>query len=355
MPIESVSGLLIPLGMLLLSLLVLLFCAERLVGASEEIGTSLGVPPFVIGITVLAVGTSLPELVTALFALHDKSSEIVVGTVLGSNIANILLILGFAAVYAREITIDWDLLHGDLPMLFGSLLLVGVFIYPVSAADLKVFQDASQQVASNGGLPQNRSFITVLEGVILISGYLLYIYYYTQQSRQLGNNPGTEEVTGGAGIGLKPIFWIAVGLIGVPIGAKFTVDAAVEIAEQLLVGKAVVAASMISVGTSLPELVVSYSAVKRKNFEMALGNVTGSNIFNTFIVMGVPAVLAPLMGDGSLLAVGEDSILFVQMPFYVATMFVFLVIVLDKKLTRTEGMIFLLSYVVFISKLYGFI
>ena len=191
--------------------------------------------------------------------------------------------------------------------------------------------------------------------MILICGYLLYIYYYSRQGGQSGNNPGMEEVTGGTRISLKSVFWIAVGLIGVPIGAKFTVDAAVEIAEQLVVGKEVVAASMISVGTSLPELVVSYSAVKRKNFEMALGNVTGSNIFNTFVVMGVPAILAPLMGNGTRLAVGEDSILFVQMPFYIATVIVFLVIVLDKKLTRTEGMIFLLSYVVFISKLYGFI
>ena len=355
MPIESVSGFIIPLGVLILSLVVLLFCAERLVGASEEIGISLGVPSFVIGITVLAVGTSLPELVTALFALHEGSGEIVAGTVLGSNIANILLILGFAAVYAREITIDWDLLHGDLPMLFGSLLFLGIFIYPISAADLKIFQDASHLVISNNGLPQSRSFVTVLEGVILIVGYLLYIYYYSRQSVQSRNNPGMEEVTGGGGISLKPVCWIVVGLIGVPIGAKFTVDAAVEIAEQLVVGKEVVAASMISVGTSLPELVVSYSAVKRKNFEMALGNVTGSNIFNTFIVMGVPAILAPLMGNGTLLAVGEDSILFVQMPFYIATVLVFLVIVLDKKLTRTEGLIFLLSYVVFISKLYGFI
>ena len=100
---------------------------------------------------------------------------------------------------------------------------------------------------------------------------------------------------------------------------------------------------------------VSYSAVKRKNYELALGNVTGSNIFNTFIVMGIPAIVAPYMGNGKLLAVGEDSILFVQMPFYIATVIVFLVIVLDKKLTRTEGLIFLLLYAVFITKLYSFI
>lgn len=348
MLIESVSGPLIPLGVLVLSLAVLLFSAERLVGGSEELGMSMGVPPFVMGITVLAVGTSLPELVTSLFALSEGSGEIVAGTTLGSNIANILLILGFTAVYAREIQINWDLLHGDLPVLFGSVLLIAFFIYPVSAVDMALFQRTSAE-----GATSERSLISVPEGIVLIFGYGLYLYYYTRRHKDSVN---VREAKGEQGsISLKSVLWIIVGLIGVPIGANFTVDAAIELAEQMLVGKEVIAASMISVGTSLPELVVSYSAVKRKNYEMALGNVTGSNIFNTFIVMGVPAILAPYMGTGKLLGVGEDSILFVQMPYYIATIIVFLVIVLDKKLTRTEGLIFLLAYMVFITKLYSFI
>ena len=348
MLIESVSGFLIPLGMLVLALAVLLFSAERLVGASEDIGTTLGVPPYVMGITVLAVGTSLPELVTAIFALDEGSGEIVAGTALGSNIANILLILGFATVYAREIQIDWDLLHGDLPVLFGSLLLMGFFIYPVSPVELAVFRTATEN-----GVVSGRAYISSSEGIVLILGYLLYLYYYSQLHKNFGQGNDVESTRGR--ISLKSALWVVVGLIGVPIGANYTVDAAIKLSELMLVGKEVIAASIISLGTSLPELVVSYSAVKRKNFEMALGNVTGSNIFNTFIVLGVPAILAPYMGTGEPLGVGEDSILYVQMPFYAATVMVFLVIVMDKKLTRTEGLIFLLCYGVFISKLYSFI
>lgn len=348
MPIESVLGYLIPVGVLVLGLAVLLFSAERLVAASEDIGVAMGVPPFVMGITVLAVGTSLPELVTGLFALDEGSGEIVVGTALGSNIANILLILGFASLYAKEIRINWDLLHGDLPMLFGSLLLIGFFIYPVSAADMELFRSAGENGPSN-----EKALISVTEGIVLLSSYGLYLYYYTRQHRFSGNATQTETERGR--ISLKSALWVLVGLIGVPIGANYTVDAAIELAEKLLVGKEVVAASMISIGTSLPELVVSYSAVKRKNYEMALGNVTGSNIFNTFIVVGLPAILAPYMGTGKLLSVGDDSILFLQMPFYIAAVVVFLVVVLDKKLTRTEGMIFLVAYAVFIAKLYSFI
>lgn len=348
MLIESASGFLIPLGMLVLALALLLFSAERLVSASEDIGTTLGVPPYVMGITVLAVGTSLPELVTAIFALEEGSGEIVAGTALGSNIANILLILGFATVYAREIKIDWDLLHGDLPVLFGSLLLMGFFIYPVSPVELAAFRTATEAGVTNG-----RAYISFSEGVVLILGYLLYLYYYSQLHKEAGQ--GKDGETTRERISLKSAMWVVVGLIGVPIGANYTVDAAIKLSELMLVGKEVIAASIISLGTSLPELMVSYSAVKRKNYEMALGNVTGSNIFNTFIVLGVPAMLAPYMGTGEPLGVGDDSILYVQMPFYAASVMVFLVIVLDKKLTRTEGLIFLLCYGVFISKLYSFI
>ncbi|NIP74365.1 MAG: sodium:calcium antiporter, partial [Gammaproteobacteria bacterium] len=113
-------------------------------------------------------------------------------------------------------------------------------------------------------------------------------------------------------------------------GARYTVEYSVLLAQDLGIGTEVVAASMIAFGTSMPELVVSISAVRRGNFEMVLGNVTGSNIFNTFVVLGMPSLLAPLLGDHGALKVGEQSVLFLQMPFYAATMFLFLVVVLDK-------------------------
>ncbi|MCZ6728595.1 MAG: calcium/sodium antiporter [SAR324 cluster bacterium] len=354
MMIESFGAVLLPLAMLAGALAILLYSADRLVGASEEVGVALGVPPFLIGVTILAVGTSLPELVTGIFAVFEGSGEIVVGTTIGSNIANILLILGFTAVYAKEISIDWDLLHGDLPVLFGSLMLMGFVIYPVSGADLDFFRGFDAQGADATRTMGARAHISVLEGVVLIGGYLLYIYYYMNFENPVLDNSGGAAADSRR-IGVKPLLWIVAGLIGVPIGANFTVNAAVQLAELFAVSKEVVAASMISIGTSLPELVVSYNAAKRKNYAMALGNVTGSNIFNTFVVLGVPAILAPSVGKKVPLPVGDESILFLQMPYYVATVLVFLVIILDKKLTRTEGLIFLAAYVVFITKLYSLI
>ena len=170
---ETGLGLLVPLGMLAVALAVLLFSAERLVAASEDVGAALGVPPFILGLTILAVGTSLPELVTGMFAVYDGSGEIVTGTAIGSNIANILLILGFAAIYAKEFDIDWDLLHGDIPMLFGSLVLLAVFVYPVSAGDLEIFSRTAEIVSNGAAKEGSRSVITPVESGILILGYLL--------------------------------------------------------------------------------------------------------------------------------------------------------------------------------------
>ncbi|MEE8395966.1 MAG: calcium/sodium antiporter [bacterium] len=351
--LESFPAFVIPLGTLVAALAVLIFSAGRLVGAAEEIGLSMGIPPFLMGITVLAVGTSLPELVTGLLALYEGNGEIVAGTVMGSNIANILLVLGFTAFYAREMVIDWDLMHGDLPVLFGSVLMIVFVVYPVSAGDQANYRLVMETLGGeNPSEISSRSVITVVEGALLVFGYAVYLYYYAFKNPNVAAAE-KSAVSAKARIRPKDLAWIVVGLLGVPLGATFTVGAAVEIATLLDVGKGVIAASMIALGTSLPELIVSISAVRKKNFEMALGNVTGSNIFNTFIVLGVPALVAPLMGDKTNLGVGESSILFLQTPYYVATTILFLVIVLDKRLTRTEGLVILVAYGLFFSKLFS--
>lgn len=308
----------------------------------------MGVPSFVMGITVLAIGTSFPELVTAFFAVLQGKSELVAGTVLGSNIANILLILGITAVVAGNFSIFWDLFHGDLPLLFGSLLLVSFMIYPVSGADLATF-DA---VTADGSLPDgDRSTISVLEGVGLLLGYALYIYYYA--SRKEDSATALEDAPARPKFRSINIFWILVGMAGVTLGAHFSVVYAIKLATALSIKEEVIAAGLVAVGTSLPELVVAMSAARRKNYEMAVGNVTGSNIFNTFVVLGLPAVLSPFMADGEPLRVGGDSVLYFQMPFYGATLLLMLITVFDKNLTRTEGLIFLLSYTFFIGKLFS--
>lgn len=345
----------LPLSLTLLvfaaSLAVLLYSADKFVGHTEAIGLSLGVPHFVMGITVLAVGTSFPELITGLFAVAGGASEIVVGTVLGSNIANILLILGITAIVARQFNIVWDLLHGDLPILFGSLLLLAFVIYPLSPQDVAMFADVSAAYARGevddlGG----RSIVTPLEALVMVAGYVLYIHYYaTRRSDEVEAVVATDRTP----VLRRSVVWVLVGMAGVLVGAEYTVRAAVDLAGLLGIGSEVVAASMIAFGTSMPELVVAMSAARRRNFEMAIGNVTGSNIFNTFMVLGVPGLVAPFLGQAVPLQVGEPTVLTLQLPYYAGTVLLFLVVVLDRTLTRTEGLLIFLAYVLFIAKLFG--
>lgn len=347
------ASILINLALFVVSLAVLVYGADRFVGAAEQIGLALGVPHFIMGITVLAVGTSFPELITALYAVHDGNSQIVIGTVLGSNIANILLILGVTAIVSRDFSITWDLLHGDLPMLFGSLLLLGFVIYPLSDADLMLFHHVTARLGeSTSGALGGRAGVNWREALLLLFGYVLYLQYYAvrrkdaavRDSAELGERPDLRW---------SQLVWIVVGLAGVLVGAKYTVNYAVELATALGLGSEIIAASLIALGTSMPELVVAISAARRNNYEMALGNVTGSNIFNTFVVLGLPALLSPLLGDHMPLRVGNESVLYLQMPYYAATMVLFLVVMLDKQITRTEGWVIFTAYVLFICKLFN--
>jgi cation:H+ antiporter len=350
------AALLVNLGFLVAALALLVVGADRFVGATEELGLVLGVPHFIMGITVLAIGTSLPELVTAVVAVQAGTSEIVIGTVLGSNIANILLILGVTAIFARSFTITWDLMHGDLPMLFGSLLLLGFVVFPLSAADLTLYHQVTEAAAAGGDSSLGaRSAITWVESLLLVIGYVLYLQYYAVRRNDQAIKDTAELAPDGTRFRPITLFWLAVGLLGVLVGANYTVEFSIRLAGSLGIANEIVAASIIALGTSIPELVVSISAARRNNLELVLGNVTGSNIFNTFVVLGVPGLLAPFLGDGQPLRVGEASVLFVQMPFYVATMVLFLVVVLDKTLTRTEGWVIFLAYVLFICKLFSWI
>jgi cation:H+ antiporter len=350
------AAILIYLGLFAVSLALLVYSADKFVGASEQLGLVLGVPHFIMGITVLAVGTSFPELITALFAVHDGNSEIVIGTVVGSNIANILFILGLTAILSNRFVITWDLLHGDLPMLFGSLLMLAFVVYPLSGADLDLFHQVTAKLGESGSEALGpRAGVNWRESLLLLFGYALYVQYYAFRRKDgaLANSAELAELAERPAFRWRTVFWIVAGLIGVLIGAKYTVDNAIAVATGLGLGNEIIAASLIALGTSMPELVVSISAARRNNFEMALGNITGSNIFNTFVVLGLPGLLSPLLGDHQPLRVGDESVLFLQMPFYGATLLLFLVVMLDKQITRTEGWVIFTAYILFVCKLFN--
>lgn len=301
------------LGVFVISLGSLVWASSVLINTAERIGVRLGMAPFVIGILVVGIGTSIPELVSSVYAALVGETEIVVGNVLGSNITNILLVLGIAGLVGRKARLDRDLLHIDLPMVLGSAILLGFLIVDGS--------------------------FTRMDATLCIVG--VGIYVYSALATDIEPTGETHEAQRlNVGVWLRLI--ASLGLI--IIGAKYTVDAVVVLAASLGLGTEVIALSAVALGTSLPEIVVAITAARRGKIELAVGNIMGSNVFNVFAVMGLPGVITPL-------AVPQEVIAF-SMPFFIAVTLLYVLITVDARINRFEGALLLLFYAYFIGHLY---
>ncbi|MCP3869145.1 MAG: calcium/sodium antiporter [Gammaproteobacteria bacterium] len=301
------------LGVFTLSLGALVWASSILIDAAERIGLRLGMAPFVVGILIVGVGTSVPELVSSVYAVFAGATEFVVGNVLGSNITNILLVLGIAGLVGREVRLDRDLLHIDLSMLLGSTLLLGFLI-----------MDAN---------------FSRLDAALCLLGTVIYIY------STVATNTHSEK-TKEPQVQLGPWTWLRLvgSLLLIVVSAKYTVDAAVILAGALGVGTEVIALSAVALGTSLPEIAVAITAARRGKIALAVGNVMGSNIFNAFAVMGVPGLITPLTVP--------DQVIVFSLPFLIAVTLLYIIIMLDAKINRFEAALLLLFYAYFIGHLY---
>ena len=239
------------------ALALLVKSSDWLIGAAEEIGLGLGLSPFVVGVTIVAFGTSLPELASSIAGVLSGESGIVTGNVIGSNIANVCLVLGATAVAAGGIRMDAGVIDVDIPILIGS----AVALWAVSYDGTVGFGD---------GL-----FLVTLLAVSLLSAFL--------------SRPGVGGETASAS--WKAYAWLLVGGVGVYLGARYTIESVQALSEAFGVSSGVIAMSAVALGTSLPEVLVSLAAARRGNAAMAVGNVVGSNVFNTFGVLGIPALI----------------------------------------------------------------
>ncbi len=318
-----------------LSLFVLIKASDYFTASAEEIGINLGISQFVIGATVVSIGTSMPELVSSIVAVLAETPEIVAGNVVGSNIANILFILAMGAIFSQKrLRIEKKLLPVDIPMLIGSALFLAVTVY-------------------------DDNWFTRGEAFLFVLGMLVFIIYNVDESRTSRkealqrsrshrpapadeSNPGSDPAAPPARIPRKPLVILPLSVFFVFLGAKFTVESIVEIAKIIQVGAGIIAVTAVALGTSLPELSVTYSAVKKGNGGIVVGNVLGSNVFNIFAVMGIPGLIAPLPFPPELVVPGLVMMI-------VATV-MFLVVIVDRDVGRWEGLLFLLMYVYFIGK-----
>jgi len=296
------------------SLSVLLKSADFFTDSAEEIGIALGIPAFIVGVTIVSIGTSLPELASSIVAVLEGSSEIVSGNVIGSNIANILLVLGVAAIVAKKLTINWELVHVDLPVLVGSSFLL------VAACFDGIF--------------------TFWEAFLFILGFIVYLNYTVSMQRSKGNHKRKKKR-----LTIRPVIVLLISIFFVYIGAKYTVESVIQISNLLMISTGVLAASVIAIGTSLPELMVSVVAARKGQGEIAVGNVLGSNIFNSFVVMGTAGLIGSVVVPANMIYIG--------LPIMMAATFLYFFATQDRQVTRWEGWILIIFYVFFMMKLFG--
>lgn len=258
------------LGLVAIGLVVLVVSGEALVRGAMNLALRLGIPPLVVGLTVVAFGTSAPELLVSVQAVLQGAAGIALGNVVGSNIANVLLVLGIPALIAAVRAGDGDVSRGYLTMLAASVLFIGLCLL--------------------GPLGW-------VHGLVLLAGLGLMLAdnLRTARAHQAAADaadelPGTEA----EGPAWKIAAFLIAGLVGLPLGADLLVDGSVSIARDLGVSEVTIGLTLVAVGTSLPELATTVIAALRRNADVALGNVIGSNVFNLLGIIGVAALVGPL-------------------------------------------------------------
>ena len=263
---------LLPYILLLAGFALLIKGAELVVEGASVISRRFSISELVIGLTVVAFGTSMPELFVNISASLKGSTGIAIGNVLGSNIANILLILGFAALI-HPLRVTRGTVWREIPF---SLL-----------AALALWAAANDNLIDGWAY----SDISRSDGLIFLMFFAIFMYYSASIAHIGVSQQEQPRFTQGTG---KSVVFMIAGLIGLTLGGKWIVDGAVHMASAFGLSEALVGLTIVAIGTSLPELATSAMAAYKGNVEMAVGNVVGSNIFNVFFVLGVSSVIKPL-------------------------------------------------------------
>lgn len=307
--------------LLVVGFVVLIFGATKLVDSASSLASKMGVPSLVIGLTIVAFGTSAPELVVNVFAAIEDSPAMVMGNVLGSNIFNVLGILGISAlIYPLSVKTNTTWIEVPLSFLAAICVLV---------AGADIFLD--------GG---TGNVISRSEGIMLLLFFIIFLAYNVVVSL---NGGADEEIETKDYSTTKSVLFIILGLAGLILGGRLIVNSAVNIAEVIGLSERIIGLTVVSIGTSLPELATSIIAVRKRNVDIAIGNVVGSNIFNIFFILGTSATISavPL----------SDASFFDIMVNIVAGLLLFLFIFTGKgrQLERWEGGVLLAGYVGYIS------
>ena len=300
---------LLQLLLLVVGFVMLIKGADWFVEGASKIADRFGIPQLVIGLTIVAMGTSLPEAAVSISAAVQGSAEITIGNVLGSNVLNVLIILGLTSV-VRTISVQKSTVYYEIP-----------FVIIVTA------------VLAGVGLMDNQ--VSRLEGGLLWVFFIAYMLYLLRMAK---NGAPMEEVpeAGKNESLLKLIFFVVFGAAIIVWGSDITVDAATKIATAFGMSERFIGLTIVALGTSLPELVTSVTAAIKGKADIAVGNIVGSNIFNILFVVGTTALITPVTYVSGFMV---DSIVAIA-----SAVLLLLCVIKGKKLTRTGGIIMLVGY-----------
>ena len=299
---------------LVVALTLIVVGVMLLTDGSVALARRMHIPEFIVGLTVVAVGTSMPEMAVSMISAVEGYGDMAIGNVVGSNIANTLLILGVCAIFS-PILFTKSNVRRDMPMNLGVSLVL-LLVASTSAA------------------------INRIEGILLLVAYVAMIIYSIRNDRKAmaeSEDDGEKEMSG-----LRILVWIIAGLAGLIYGGDLFVGSATNIAKAWGVSEAVIAISLVAVGTSLPELAASLASIFKGSPSIALGNIIGSNIANILLILGACSTVTPLVMNGvsmtDIYVVVVTAVMLLLSALFIG----------DKRITRIEGLIFLIVYIVYI-------
>jgi cation:H+ antiporter len=305
------TGILTLVGIFVLALGALIKGADWLLTGAKAVGIKLGVSRFIIGVLIVGFGTSLPELASSLAAAWRGESTIVIANIVGSNITNILLIVGLLVFIGGTLKIKRDLLHTEIPVFF-----IATAHFLVSLSD---------------------GVIDTVEALLLLGLFGAYMWYIISDG-EVDEVPETTSTTT-----MMMVVYILIGLGALIAGAHFAVDSLIQLAMVSGIPIGVVSILALAVGTSLPELVVTLKSIRTGESELAIGNIFGSNAFNFLLIGGTAGLIMPLEADAVVMELGFMVVLVASLMLFVNG--------LTQRIMRFEGLMYLIFFVFFIVKM----
>jgi len=308
---------------------ILIKAADLLVDGAVAIAERLGISPLIVGLTVVAMGTSAPEVAASITAAFKGSGDMAIGNVFGSNIANLALVGGLCAII-RPISVKFTMLKRELPI----MLIVAIILLPVFA---------------NHNLARGESVVLLL---IFTAVILLMVHYGLKDSRTKPQevNLIKDEVKAATSKKLKTVpmslLFVILGLIGLAVGAQLTISAASSIGKAIGLNDAVIGCTILAIGTSLPELITGLIAARKGHDDLSLGNIVGSNIFNTLLVIGAAGTAKPFTVSPRFSGTDFWIMITVTVAFILTA-------AIYKKITRKAGIILVVMYAAYMIYLFA--